>query len=378
MIKFCTFLIIALVTWSIKAQDALLNRADSLYAHGNYSKAIEAYKSYEQQDLVYEKMAKAYLALGNYDLALANYDHALNAFPEDALIKYDYAKLLSRSKKLNAAAVLFSELVYLDYKNPNYHYELGLVFEKQGDSTAMNRFHSAYELDPTHQKAIAKIARFFLVKRKYEASLRYINTGLESYANNMELINLKALNYYWKEDYKEASLWFEKLLTLGENTLFIHEKLSFCYAQQALYEKAIVHADRAVDFDPKNATNLYILGQLYEQISDYAAAEKWISQALTIMDHPLHAEYTKLGTILNQQGKYKEAIVALQNAIKHNPQDEVAQFFLVRTKDEYYADRDSKIKVYEVFKDKFPKSAYIPFANVRLRELKDEKFMKSE
>lgn len=96
------------------------------------------------------------------------------------------------------------------------------------------------------------------------------------------------------------------------------------------------------------------------------------------MNQPLHAEYTKLGTVLNQQGKYKEAIAALQNAIKHNPQDEVAQFFLVRTKDEYYADRDSKIKVYEVFKDKFPKSAYIPFANVRLRELKDEKFMKSE
>lgn len=378
MIKFCTFLIIALVTWSIQAQDALLKRADSLYAHGNYSKAIETYKSYDQKDLVYEKMAKAYLALGNYDLALENYDYALNAKPEDALIKYDYAKLLSRSKKLNDAAVLFSELVYLDYKNPNYHYELGLVFEKQGDSTAMNRFHSAYELDHTHQKAIAKMARYFLVKRKYETSLQYINAGLESYENNVELINLKALNYYWKEDYTEASLWFEKLLTLGENSLFIHEKLSFCYAQQALYEKAIVHAGRAVDFDPKNATNLYILGQLYEQISDYAAAARWISQALTIMDQPLHAEYTSLGTVLNQQGKYKEAIAALQNAIKHNPQDEVAQFFLVRTKDEYYADRDSKIKVYEVFKDKFPKSAYIPFANVRLRELKDEKFMKSE
>ncbi|MBO3099148.1 tetratricopeptide repeat protein [Gelidibacter pelagius] len=378
MIKYCTLLIITLLTWSIQAQDVLLKRADSLYAHGNYSKAIEAYETYEQQDLVYEKMAKAYLALGNYDLALKNYDLALNAFPEDALIKYDYAKLLSRSKKLNDAVVLFSELVYLDYRNPNYHYELGLVFEKQGDSTAMKRFHSAYELDSTHQKAIYKIGRYFLAKRKHESSLRYINKGLESYADNVELINLKALNYYWKEDYKESSLWFEKLLALGENSQFIHEKLSFCYAQQALYEKAIVHANQAVSFDPKSATNLYILGQLYETVKDYASAEKWISEALFIMDQPLNAEYTKLATVLNQQGKYQQAIAALQNAIKENPQDETAQFFLVRTKDEYYADRDSKIKVYEVFKEKFPKSVYIPFANRRLRELKDEKFMKSE
>lgn len=378
MIKPFKILLFALVTWAIQAQDAQLKRADSLYAYGNYSQAIEVFKTYANQDEVYEKIAKAYLALGNYDLALKNYGHALQAFPEDALIKYDFAKLLSRSKKLNDAAVLFSELVYLDYKNPNYHYELGLVFEKQGDSTAMNRFYSAYNLDPTHQKSIQKIARHFLVKRKHESSLRFINTGLESYANNTELINLKALNYYWKEDYKEAALWFEKLLTLGENSQFIHEKLSFCYAEQALYKKAIVHANRAVSFDPKNSGNLYILGQLYEHIDDYASAEKWIAEALNLMDHPLNAEYTKLATVLNQQGKYKDAIVALQKAIKENSNDEVAQFFLARTKDEYYADIDSRIKVYEVFTERFPRSVYSPYANGRLQELKDEKFMKSE
>lgn len=378
MIKFYKTLLLVLVTWSLQAQDVLIKRADSLYVHGNYAQAIAAFKAYENQDEVYEKMAKAYLALGNYDEALANYDNALIAFPEDALIKYDYAKLLSRSKKLNDAAVLFNELVYLDYKNPNYHYELGLVLEKQGDSIAMNRFHSAYDLDPTHQKAIYKIARYLLAKRNHEASLRYINTGLESYANNVELINLKALNYYWKEDYKEASVWFEKLLDLGESSQFIHEKLSFCYAEQSLYQKAIVQANRAVDYDPKNAINLYILGQLYENIEDFAAAEEWIAKALDILDQPLNAEYTKLAGVLNRQQKYKEAIVALQKAVSENPKDEAAQFFLVRTKDEYYADRNSKIKAYEAFVVKFPNSEYIPYVKGRLRELKDEKFMKSE
>lgn len=124
MTKFYTILFFTLVIGSMQAQDALLKRADSLYSQGKYSQAIEAFETYEQQDQVYEKMAKAYMALGNYDAALKNYQSALKAFPEDALIKYDYAKLLSRSKKLNEAAVLFNELVYLDYKNPNYHYEL--------------------------------------------------------------------------------------------------------------------------------------------------------------------------------------------------------------------------------------------------------------
>src|SRR5690606_14276424 len=115
MIKLCKTLFFAIISCTIQAQDAQLKRADSLYIHGNYSKAIEVFKIYEHQDEVYEKIAKAYLALGNYDLAVQNYDHALLAFPEDALIKNDYAKLLSQTKKLNDAAVLFSELVYLDY-----------------------------------------------------------------------------------------------------------------------------------------------------------------------------------------------------------------------------------------------------------------------
>ncbi|TDU43111.1 tetratricopeptide repeat protein [Gelidibacter sediminis] len=378
MPKSLRLLIVALLTWSIQAQDASLKRADSLYAHGNYAQAITVFKSFEQQEQVYEKLAKAYMALGNYDEALNNYERASQAFPEDALLKYDYAKLLARSKKIKAAETLLNELVSQDAKNPNYHYELGLLLEQQGDSTAMSRFQSAFLLDPTHQKAIYKIAKQFLVKRNHEASLKYINIGLESYENNTELINLKALNYYWKQDYKTASQGFEKLLELGENSQFIHEKLSFCYAEQMAYVKAIVHAKRAVNFDPKNATNLYILGQLYEKINDFASAEEWLTKALDIMDQPLNVEYTKLATVLNQQKKYKEGIAALQIAVKENPKDERAQFFLARTKDEYYADADSKIKAYEVFKEKFPKSMFVYFADRRLRELKEEKFMKSE
>jgi len=367
-----------LFTWSFQAQDVSLKLADSLYAHGNYAQAITVFKSFEQQEHVYEKLAKAYRALGNYDEALNNYKSASQAFPEDALLKYDYAKLLARNKKLKAAEDLFNALVNLDYKNPNYHYELGLVLEQQGDSTAMNRFRSAFQLDSTHQKAIHKIAKQLLIKRNHEKSLYYIDIGLASYANNAELISLKALNFYWQQDYKIAIQWFEKLLALGENSQFIHEKLSFCFAENLQYEKAILHAKQAVNFDVKNATNLYILGQLYEKVNDFAAAEKWLTEALLLLDQPLNVEYTTLATVLNQQKKYKEAIAVLQKAILEDPKDDRANFFLARTKDQYFADRDAKIKAYEVFRERFPKSVFVHFADSRLRELKEEKFMNSE
>lgn len=144
------------------------------------------------------------------------------------------------------------------------------------------------------------------------------------------------------------------------------------------YEAAISQARRAVDYDLKNTNNLYFLGLLYEKNLDFASAEQWINKALEILDQPLNLEYRKLATVLNRQNKHGEAIAALQKAIAHNPRDEAAQFAMATTKDAYYQDIDAKIKAYELFLKKFPKSVYVSNVNIRIQELKQEKFMKTE
>ncbi|MFT5217599.1 MAG: tetratricopeptide (TPR) repeat protein [Glaciecola sp.] len=373
------FLVILLMfICKLKAQTSVLHLADSLYLHGNYTKAIEAYKSYENQDEVYQNIAKAYLAMGNYDEALLNYENSLKANPEDALAMFDYGKLLARVKNYKEALTVFYQLIDIDYKNPNYHYESGLVLQQLGDSTDQNRFHNAYDLDNTHQKAIFQIAKFHLIKRHHSVVDKYVDIGLKSYANSKELISLKAQNYYWKEDYEGATLWFEKLLELNESSQFVHEKLSFCYDWIYEREKAIEHQLIAVKFDPKDATNLFILAQLYQRVEDYDNAEKYYQDALKIIDTPLDAEYVKLATVYNLQGKEKEAIDAFKRAIDENPGNQHAQFFLVLTLDKYYKDIDARIKLFENYKEKFPKSVFISFAEQKLKELKEEKHLKSD
>src|SRR5690606_844831 len=301
-------LIFTLFLVKSQAQTSVLKTADSLYARGNYSKAIEAYKTHQPLEVVHAQIAKSYLAIGNYDEALAHYQLAVASQPQDDLLAYDYAKLLSRFNKTDQALTIFNYLSQKDKNNPNYHYEIGLLMEQKLDTTAYHKFLKAYELDTTHQKAIFRISRYYLVKNQNDTSLKYIEKGLESYANNVELINLKALNYYYKEDYITAAKWFEKLIELGESSQFIHEKLSFCYAQDSEYKKAIEQGELAIKYDPKNATNLYIQGQLYERLQDFPNAEKYISMALELMDQPLDAEYTSLALIYNKQKKYKDGI----------------------------------------------------------------------
>ena len=93
-------LLIIILTLAIKteAQTSVLQYADSLYINGNYSKAIEMYNQVENQLNVYDKIAKAFVAIGNYDEALFNYEKSIEVNPNNALVKYEYARLLSKTK----------------------------------------------------------------------------------------------------------------------------------------------------------------------------------------------------------------------------------------------------------------------------------------
>ncbi len=374
------YFIIIIIFISIKteAQTSVLKVADSLYATGNYSKAIERYKTYDKPSEALEKIAKSYMALSNYGEALSNYAKALEAHPNNVLLKFDYAKVLYNMKKYKESSILFGQLIETDKKNPNYQYELGQTLEALQDSTAMNFYRTAYDLDNTHQKAIYKIARKFLIERKHYESLKYINIGLESYANNVELISLKAQNYYWIPDYRESAKWFESLIELGESSLFIHETLSYCYAKHYEYKKAVEQGLLALQYDPKNFKNLFIQGQLYEGLENFEKASEYMALALEIRDIPLDDEYRKLGYVLNRQGKHKEAIEALQKSLKINPNNNMSQFYLLMAKDRYYKDVDTRLKLYEDFQAKNPKNGYNFWVERRIKELKEEKFMKSE
>lgn len=372
------FLILIFLCFKTEAQTSVLNVADSLYATGNYSKAIERYKSYDKPSEVFEKIAKSYVALGNYGEALSNYSEALESHPTNVLLKFDFAKMLYNTKKYKESSLLFGELVKTDSKNPNYQYELGQTLEALKDSTAINHYRTAYELDKTHQKAIYKIARKLLIERKHKESLSYINVGLESYADNVELISLKAQNYYWMQDYRESAKWFEKLIELGESSQFIHETLCQCYAKHFNYKKAAEQGLLALQYDPKNVENLFIQGRLYEGLEDFEKAEDYMTIALLIKDVPLDDEYRRLGYVLNRQAKYKEAIEVLNKSLKENPNNTTTQFYILMAKDKYYKDIETRLKLYEDFKAKNPNDGYEYWIDKRIKELREEKFMKGE
>ncbi|MBL85823.1 MAG: hypothetical protein CMO82_04105 [Winogradskyella sp.] len=368
---------VLLMSCMVNAQ-SIKDKADHFFATGNFSKSIETYKTLEVLDDVYDDIAKAYIAIGNYGEGLAYYKKAISVSPEDLLLQYQYAKLLSKTKNYKEAHKRFSDLIQSDSLNPNFHYELGVILEKFQDSTALERFKTTFQLDSTHQKAIFKIGKRHLVKRRFKEAHTIIDKGLESYSDNIELVSLKAQTYYYQEYYTHAVVWFKKLLELGEKSEFIHEKLSLSYAQNSDYKEAIYHREEALKYNPQDANAFFVLGNYYAALNEFKKAEDYYKKSLKLRDVSLSNEYQKLGIVLNRQKKYKEAIEAFQKAKKEDPDDIMNSFFILKSKDEYYADVDAKIKLYEDFIKKEKNAPLKPYAERRLKELKEEKFLERD
>lgn len=370
--------LLVLITFKTEAQTSVLTVSDSLMANGNFSKAIALLENSNTENSAY-RLARAYNAIGNYDKSILSFKKAIESTPENTLLQYEYAKLLSKVKKNNEAVTIFNNLKATDSTNPNYHYELGVVLERlKQTEEAQNSFNATYKLDKTHQKAIYKLAKYSLKSKAFERLDTLVAVGLNSYPKNAALTSLKAQSLYLLQDYTNAIVWFENLLELGERSQFIFEKLSFAYRKDLEYKKAIENLKQALLFQPKNVENLYRLGGLYQLVKDYKNAEKYIKQSLEIQDVPLNNEYRKLATVYNRLEKPQIAVKYFKKALKENPDDEFAKFYLVIAKSSYYKDMQSKIELFNVYIKNNPESMFVEYAKRERLKLKQEAFLKVE
>jgi len=378
MNKIVIIIFLIIITFKTEAQSSVLQLSDSLMANGNFSKAITLLEDNATEHTNY-RLAKAYNAIGNYDKSLENFSRAVENNNQNSQLQYEYAKLLSKVKKNREAVIIFNTLKAKDSTNPNYHYELGVVLERLSQETdAQNCFKKAFRIDSTHQKAIYKLSRHSLKNKAFERLDTLLTVGLNSYPKNAALISLKAQSLFLQNDYTKAIVWFENLLALGDKSQFVFEKLSHAYKKELEYEKAIECMEQALLFEPKNTENLYKLGSLYQLINDYKKAEKYIKQALELQDLPLDREYSKLATVYNRLEKPQQALIYFKKALKENPKNESAKFFIVLTKASYYKDLQSKIELFENYIEKNPESNYITQAKWELKKLTKERFLKVE
>lgn len=351
---------------------------DSLYVLQDYKKAASFY---EKDTSLKGKLqlAKTYKALGDIPSALFLYDALVQKHPEKTIAVYQYANLLSETKKYKKADSLYAKLYQEFPDNVNYLFQRGVIQEKQGDTLAFKSYIVVLEKDSLFSNANYKMARNLVQRRKFDAAKKYIDNGLAVYKESKRFLVLKGLYYHYLElDYKAVAV-FEKLLALGHANEQIHETLADSYFTILAFNKAIEqYATLLMRYNDTNPLWHYKIGSAYYAIRNYEKAIVHINMAITIKAIPLDTEYIKLAQIYKRQKNYQKVFEMMGLAVIENNASEMLRYQHAIAADSYFKDIASILNYYQIYLDRFPKGRFSALAKQRMEDLKMKQHLERE
>ena len=398
MRSFYLFIFLVLASRAEAQEVSALAIGDSLYAVGNYSKAIAQYEQIaNKNEQVYLKLARAHQAKGTLDDALTNYKLAATS-TDEVIAMNEYGKLLITKRQFKEADSVFTALIDVYQTNPDFYYQRGRAKEltplniriDATDSTTTSEkkliphildYRKAVALDSTHQKALGELAVFYLKRKEYPMVEKLAFKALESYPTNVEIISTLAQSYYYKGWNEEGIEWFEKLLALGQDTQFIREKLGNLYYKKRKYEKSVEQYLGALKFSPEDWYLHATLAKLYNHTADLKSAETHGLFAVLYKDLPLDEEYYTLARTYEMKKDWKNAMKYVNRSLEEKPENKNAEYTKAIIADNYYEDRRAVLKLYEDFIKKYEKGEYAKYdpvlrlAQERRDKLNEEIFM---
>ncbi len=366
----------------VGAQTPTFVIADSLYAVGNYSEAIQQLENRENKtDATQLRLAKFHEANGDFNSAKIYYKFVLQQHPEKLLTAISYGELLVKAGDLRSADSLFQNLAKRHPNNASFQYQLGTIKEKQADSTFQYYLRNTIKLDPTHQHALYKLAKHEFSRRNFPVAEKLSLQGLQVNPKNAPLLSILAQIYIKENSFVLAIPPLEKLLELKQGNEFVHSKLGFCYYHQNNFKAAIEQYKMALGYEDRNSDTHYHLGKLYAKLGDLKRSETHLLMALLIKKQPVDAEYFSLALTYKLQEDYKKALQYFNSALEENPDNERALYERAIAADNYYKDQTTILNHYKAYLNKYEadgEKSLIYLAQTRMKDIRAELHLKGE
>ena len=342
--------------------------ADSLYAAGTYSEALQMYQeipdTWKQQAAIYEHW-------GDLSKAISLYEEQLRKQPETPTVPFALATLYFREGNKLAADSLLRELSVKDPMQATYHYQRGLVWEGENDSLSQQLFLQTLQLEPRHQNARYKRARYTLTKRDFDTASRYISEALKQNPNSLRFLNLRALHAFYTEAFHQAIEDYERLVSAGKSNESLHDHLAISYRATLQYEKSLTQYKILINqFNDKIPEWHAGVAATYSGLKEYDKAERHYKIAILLKRPSVEEEYMQLALLYGAQKRYKKQYEALQQVVVENPESQRGWYMLATAVENQQSDASKAIPHYERYLAKFGENGlYSAYAKQRIKDI---------
>jgi len=161
-----------------------------------------------------------------------------------------------------------------------------------------------------------------VIARNYELpdeAVKYLNRALALEPRHYQSLNLLGIIYLEKKNYAEAVRALENCAAINPDFPDAHNNLGTAYLEMGLKDKALSEYLRAFSLNG-NPFAAFKLANLYFEMKEFPTALDYIEKA--VQKSPREARVHNLkGVILNEMGRYREAIESFQTSWSLNPAD---------------------------------------------------------
>lgn len=266
----------------------LLHQGDQYRDSGLPDKAVEQYEKALAIDETfadtYPRLGYALVKLGNYERAVKVYSRYAELDPQNCTARSSVGFAYLGQGLTDQAVKAYEEALKLCPDDPSAYSNLGIAYEQANyPLEAIEAYRHAVELKPDDLAGYEKLGKL----------------------------------YYDRKQYPEAAAMYETILARPDNgkdaawLAWAHGRLAFIYRWAEDCARAVPHWEQvvgsaAVDKDSK-VRAMRGLAACYEETQQSAKAMDLYRQL--IVDSPEEpAYYYRLGDLLNDAGKYQEAI----------------------------------------------------------------------
>jgi tetratricopeptide (TPR) repeat protein len=299
--------------------NVLFSLVQAYFLAGQKEKALETAKSLSDRA---KNDVRAHFTLGILLAAQKQYPTAIHEFETaDALqpgtleILHNLGQAYLRSQKYDKAEQALERALRSKPDSAETLYLLARVYaDQRKDVQALELLVRARKLAPQNTDIIFLLGRLSMMQSYFNDAIQVLEEGVKVAPKRADLHAALGESYFTVGRVDRATQEFDTLIQLDPSARS-YAFMGLCYRHLGRFDEAKRYFNLGLKSDPRNAPCLFNLGYIENKQGNYAAAEKYLAQAIDADSNYGDALY-ELAAVKMAQKKYEEALPLLQKCAK--------------------------------------------------------------
>lgn len=225
---------------------------------------------------------------------------------------------LLRGNELRAKGY-FTDLLKKDSSSFVVYKDMAQISVDEGNNEMTIRYlEKANNLQPTNADVASELSGFYLEGKKYDQAEKVLYTAIQADQENIFLIESLVKLEYAEHKWKDMIGKGELLLTLGDHSPFVLNKLGEAYYYNQNYPCSI-ETFSAIRGNYQTESTFYYVAQCYKQMNNQTKAIEYFNKAIEAGLSPnIDNYYSEIGDSYSNLKKDKKALGAYQKSLQFN------------------------------------------------------------